>query len=224
MKQRDVFLQSEGDAWLERNTGRPDWQFDPQRDALLTEIVRLVPALPQHKSVRLLEIGCGNGMRLAWLQEQQGFDCYGVDPSERAVASARERGVKAHGGTAEKLAFADLSFDIVTFGFCLYLCDREDLFCIAAEADRVLRNPGWLLIRDFYARQSCLRPYHHRSGVFSHKMDYAALFTWHPAYTIYSQRLEHHSTGEHTDDTREWVATTVLRKCLDPIPAAWDGK
>jgi ubiquinone/menaquinone biosynthesis C-methylase UbiE len=224
MKQRDVFLQSEGDAWLERNTGRPDWRFNPQQDALLTEIARLAPAPLGPKPVRLLEIGCGNGERLAWLQEQRGFDCYGIDPSPRAVASARQRGVEAQSGTAEALPFADAAFDVVTFGFCLYLCDREDLFRIAAEADRVLKNPGWLLVRDFYARQSSLRPYHHHSGVFSHKMDYAKLFTWHPAYSLCSHRLEHHATGEHTDDTQQWVATSVLRKHLEPLPVTRDGE
>ncbi len=100
------------------------------------------------------------------------------------------------------------------FGFCLYLCDREDLFRIACEADRVLKNPGWLLIQDFYSPAPVKREYHHRSGLFTHKMDYRTLFTWNPSYVNLVHKVRHHSEGSYTDDPKEWVATSVLRKNL----------
>jgi len=103
-------------------------------------------------------------------------------------------------------------FDIVVFGFCLYLCDREDLFRIAQEADRVLKPDGWLIIHDFFAKTPTRREYHHKPGLFSYKMDYRRLFDWHPAYTCFSDELNHHGRREFTDDPQEWVATSVLRK------------
>jgi ubiquinone/menaquinone biosynthesis C-methylase UbiE len=148
------------------------------------------------------------------LSEQRRCRCYGIDPSERAVEHAVRRGVVAERGTAERLPFDDAQFDIVIFGFCLYLCDREDLFRIAYEADRVLRNPGWLVILDFYSPTPFRRDYHHRSGVFSYKMDYQTLFAWHPGYTSYSHKVHHHAQGGYTDDPTEWAATSVLRKNL----------
>lgn len=220
LKQRDIFLESEGDAWFERNPGNPGSASNPgspsgdalaHADPLLAAIVEL-PADQCGPGTTLLEIGCGSGARLGWLKENRGFNCSGVDPSARAIAAAKQRGVAARQGTAERLAFADREFDIVAFGFCLYLCDREDLFRIAAEADRVLRDPGWLLILDFYSPGSVKREYHHRSGLFSYKMDYRALFAWHPAYTCYSHRVRHHVNDSYTDDSAEWVATSVLRK------------
>ena len=45
-------------------------------------------------------------------------------------------------GTADKLPFEDQSVDILVYGFCLYLCDREDMFNIAAEANRVIKSSG----------------------------------------------------------------------------------
>lgn len=216
MKQRDVFLESEGDAWFQRNSAAVDTPYDPEADLLLAEILALVPesASGAGETPRILEIGCGDGSRLAWLQENRAFQCFGVEPSEKAVGVARERGIAARQGTAEHLPFDDQSMDIVVFGFCLYLCDREDLFRIACEADRVLTNPGWLLILDFYAPVPLRREYHHRAGLFSHKMDYTTLFNWHPGYTVYSHRLCHHSEGGYTDDPQEWMATSVLRKNL----------
>jgi ubiquinone/menaquinone biosynthesis C-methylase UbiE len=214
MKQKEVFLESEGDAWFRRNVAPANAQMTPQADSLLREILEL-PTRHGEQGAKVLEIGCGDGARLSWLKEHRGFDCYGIDPSAAAVDAAKARGIAACRGTAERLPFEDAAFEIVIFGFCLYLCDREDLFRIASEADRVLRNPGWLLIFDFYSDATMKREYHHRRGLFSYKMDYRTLFTWHPAYTSYSHKLRHHSEPGYTDDPTEWVATSVLRKHLE---------
>jgi len=213
VKQRDAFLESEGDAWFRRNVTPVTPHAAPQTDSLLREILEL-PARHCLPGTKVLEIGCGDGARLSWLKDNRGFHCSGIDPSAEAVAAAQARGIAAFRGTADSLPFDDRAFEIVIFGFCLYLCDREDLFRIASEADRVLRSPGWLLILDFYSPATLKREYHHRRGLFSYKMDYRTLFTWHPAYTSYSHKLRHHSEQGYTDDTTEWVATSVLRKHL----------
>jgi ubiquinone/menaquinone biosynthesis C-methylase UbiE len=212
VKQRDVFLNSEGDAYFRRNVGAVSARA-PDSDALLAEVLAL-PEADVATGSRVLEIGCGEGNRLAWLRDARGCECFGLDPSALAVERARSRGIEAHRGTADRLPFEDAQFDVVLFGFCLYLCDRADLFRIASEADRVLRNPGWLLILDFFSPVPAQRAYHHREGLFSYKMDYTTLFTWNPSYTLYSHQVRHHSNGTYTDDPHEWVSTSVLRKDL----------
>lgn len=213
MKQKDVFLESEGNAWFERNAKLLASRKLPDSDPALMEILKL--DIAANKGSKILEIGCGEGTRLGWLKDNRGFDCYGVEPSAQAVQAAAGRGITACQGTAEELPFADKSFDIVVFDFCLYLCDRDDLFRVAYEADRVLKNPGWLLILDFYSPAPLKREYHHRSGLFSHKMDYRTLFTWNPGYTNYSHQVRHHSDSGFTDDQTEWMATSLLRKNLE---------
>lgn len=210
MKQRDVFLQSEGDAWFRRNRSGDVAQGFPRSDPLLTELVELAPLLPPN--ARVLEIGCGDGARLAWLSGNCGCRCSGIDPSAEAVAAARRNGVDAEQGTADSLRFPDGQFDVVMFGFCLYVCDRADLFRIAAEADRVLLTPGWMLILDFFSPAPVRREYHHQPGLFSYKMDYRELFAWHPSYVTYTQKVRHHEGGGMTDEAGDWVATSVLRK------------
>ncbi len=140
------------------------------------------------------------------------FECHGIDPSAQAVATARLKDVDAQVGTAEALPFENHSFDIVIFGFCLYLCDREDLFGISKEADRVLRSPGWMVILDFYSSTPRAKVYHHRQGIQSYKMDYRTLFTWHPDYECMTQKVRHHSNADYTDVVDEWIAVSVLRK------------
>lgn len=214
MTQKEIFLKGEGDAWLTRNSDALSKQLLPDSDPLLVELLSLQQqpgALPV--GCKVLEIGCGSGARLAWLQQHMELECHGIKPSDLAVKQANAAGVRAQVGTADQLAFEDKFFDVVIFGFCLYLCDRDDLFKIAAEADRVLKNPGWLLIKDFHSPAPSARTYHHKAGLFSYKMDYKTLFSWNPDYNVYSNRVTHHHNGSYTDDRQEWVATSVLRKC-----------
>lgn len=211
VKQKEIFLQSEGDAWFTRNQQGVACRKLPDDDALLREILDLLPVNAEGK-LKVLEVGCGDGTRLAWLKNNLNADCHGVEPSAQAVAAARAKGINALQGTADALSFDSQSFDIVIFGFCLYLCDREDLFRIASEADRVLRSPGWLLIMDFFSPTPRARTYHHRPGMQSYKMDYQTLFTWHPDYECMTHKIRHHGEASYTDDPDEWVAVSVLRK------------
>lgn len=170
-KQKDIFLLSEGNAYFHRNKNKYKTP-DPVLDAI--SALKLKP-----RSV--LEIGCGDGWRLGQLK---GSSCFGIDPS----LDATNYGTKKYGahlmrGTAENIAAMSESFDAVIFGFCLYLCDREDLFKIAAEADRVLKDRGYLFIYDFNQESEDV-PYKHRDGVVSYKMNYGRMFDWHPSYGL----------------------------------------
>jgi len=211
MKQKEIFLQSEGNAWFTRNQQGVAGRKLPDDDALLREVLDFLPVNPGG-GLKVLEVGCGDGTRLAWLKNNRNADCYGIEPSAQAVEAACAKGINVQQGTADVLPFDSQSFDIVIFGFCLYLCDREDLFRIANEADRVLRSPGWLMIMDFYSPIPRARTYHHRPGVQSYKMDYRGLFTWHPDYECMTHKVRHHSEASYTDAQDEWVAVSVLRK------------
>lgn len=213
MKQKDIFLKGEGNAWFNRNAVGLSKQRLPESDSVLVELLSLETNLATIQGRgRVLEVGCGAGGRLVWIQQNMDLECHGIDPSDAAVSESNSAGVNAQVGTADLLPFSDKYFDVVIFGFCLYLCDRDDLFKIAAEADRVLKSESWLLIKDFYSPIALAREYHHKAGVYSYKMDYKNLFTWNPDYTVYSNRVAHHTDGIYTDERQEWVATSVLRK------------
>ncbi|MDO8464123.1 MAG: class I SAM-dependent methyltransferase [Gallionella sp.] len=210
MKQKEIFLQSEGDAWFTRNQQGVAGRKLPADDAILRELLDLPPV--NAGRLKVLEIGCGDGTRLAWIKSNLKADCYGVEPSAHAVAAANAKGINVQQGTADALPFDNHSFDIVIFGFCLYLCDREDLFRIASEADRVLCSPGWLMILDFYNPAPRVNAYQHYLGVQSYKMDYRTLFTWHPDYECMTHKVRLHGEAGYTDAMDEWTAVSVLRK------------
>ena len=209
IKQKEVFLNEEGDNWYSRNKDYVN-QKKMENDFLFKEIITLSPS--ENQSLKLLEIGCGNGKRLLELKNNN-FKVFGIDPSKSAITEAKLNGVDAFVGTADSLPFDDNSFDVLVFGFCLYLCDREDLFKIASEADRVLKNNGYLYIMDFYSKDNFSNNYHHLEGLKSYKMDYSKLFNWHPNYVLIKQILgSHDNISLQTQDKNDWISISVLRK------------
>jgi len=211
--QKTSFLRDEGDAWLDRNLDslrKRDYSQDP----IIQSIYKISHSYPLIRPLKILEIGCGDGGRLAAIQKKIDCKCYGVDPSSKAIEIANSLGVVGSIGVADSLAFESSTFDIVIFGFCLYLCDREDLFTIASEADRVLKKESWLIIHDFYSHEFSSREYKHKKDIKSYKMDYRSLFEWNPFYTCYSHSITKHGDSTYTDDADEWVALSILRKCI----------
>jgi len=164
MKQKDIFLESEGDEWFERNRDHCE-QKKMAQDPVIQSILKILDGAATSGG-DLLEIGCGEAKRLDWIKGNLNIGAFGIEPSRKAVQVAQDMGLRVIRGTAEKLPFESKSFDFVVFGFCLYLCDREDLFQIGCEADRVLKNKGWVVIQDFYSKNIRINDYHHKLGVF----------------------------------------------------------
>jgi len=211
--QRQVFLEGEGDAWFQRNRQADADQVAHWTDQdPLAELLEHLP-LPCGPGVSVFEVGCGQGLRGARLSQAKGWSVAGLDPSEKAIAAVNAAGCKGMVGTAEALPLADRSVDLLIYGFCLYLCDRDDLFQIAAQARRVLKLQAWLAILDFWSPHQSINPYHHCPGIQSYKDDLPAMFSWHPSYVITDHRLRHHATRAYTDEPQEWVAATLLRRC-----------
>ena len=115
-------------------------------------------------------------------------------------------------GTADALAFEDGSFDVITLGFCLYLCDRKDLFKIAYEIDRCLKDDGYLVIKDFSPPFPYRNNYCHSDGIFSYKMKYPSMFEWNPNYFQIYNMVFTHSGNDKREQPDERIAITVLNK------------
>ena len=205
--QRETFLAGEGDAWFDRN--RSFLNDNNDADLVLQCLAEMRP-YPD----RVLEIGCSNGWRLNRIHAAGARVCHGIDPSRRAIECGKQlySHIEFSMGTADKLPDGAV-FDVVIYGFCLYLCDPVDHFRIIAEGDRVLRDGGSLLIYDFDPSMPYRNEYVHRPGIFSYKLDYAKLFLAHPHYVLHQKRcFSHASDGNMSPDNR--VAVSWLKKQL----------
>jgi arsenite methyltransferase len=111
----------------------------------------------------LLDIGCGRGASLAWLQTQQSYHAFGVDYSLQLLRQAASRHLAVAYTPAGCLPFPSASFDAVLLECSLSViatqegadADPLDLATLGVlqEARRVLRPAGWLLMSDLYARK-----------------------------------------------------------------------
>jgi SAM-dependent methyltransferase len=210
--QRDAFSGDEGDRFFSRN--KEGLSAASPLKTWVTE--RIARHLPLDKRARVLEVGCASGGNLAALSSCASADCSGLDPSNDAVQSGKLAYpyLDLRAGSADHLPFGDGSMDVVWFGFCLYLVDRALLQRVVAEADRVLKDGGFIAIHDFDPDVPCVRPYRHRPGVNSYKMDYSALFLCNPAYVLAEKTAFSDGGAAWTSDPQERIALWICKKNL----------
>ena len=213
MKQAAAFLKGEGDAWFERNN-----EFvgvSPARELLSSW------SMPFRDNIqKILEVGAGNGIPLAFLADVLSADAVGIEPSPKAVdhwlcnRSLIKGGdrVELQIGQAAELPFENESFDMVGFGFCLYLVDRSCLFSALAEADRVLKDGGLLYIEDFDVRRPRSNSYAHLEGIRSYKSDYAGIFQASGHYALISKYSYAHHQFYFDENEDNRVSMSLLCK------------
>ena len=209
-EQKKTFIEGEANAWFERNSNL-DISQRIDSDPVLNAIDSL-GFLPK----KVLEIGCAEGWRLNEINNRYGSDCYGFDPSKKAI----EFGIKHYTSinlevaTADKIPHKSSAMDLVVVGFCLYVCDRNELFLIAKEIDRVLCDGGVLVVLDFYSEVPYKNRYIHKKGLYSYKMDYARMFTWNPDYQLLTKNILNHNLIDPVDEKDDRIAISILRKSV----------
>jgi ubiquinone/menaquinone biosynthesis C-methylase UbiE len=165
----------------------------------------------------VLEVGASDGWRLEALHSRDpDLVAVGIDPSRAALRDGTRRfsGVELTRGTAERLPFSDRSFDLVILGFCLYVVDRDDLFRVAAEVERVIATSGVVALLDFHSDTPLRTPYRAIPGRYSYKMNYGEMFAWNPVYRRIHEQLAPHP-GSQIDDPGGRVAVTLLKRDPD---------
>jgi ubiquinone/menaquinone biosynthesis C-methylase UbiE len=221
MKQHQIFSESEGDAWFNRNKGhiRAVSQVIDSPDVTYT-LETLTPFTTRINHV--LEIGCSNGIKLETICTHLEADGVGIEPSPKAVEAGNKRNkvakIQLLVGTGENLPCWDASFDLVYFAFCLYLFDRSTLMQSLSEADRVLKPGGFLVITDFDPGFHHKRPYNHFPGLFSYKQDYATFYTHSGLYYLVGKHSFSHQAPNFDELPDERVSTKILYKETDPYP------
>jgi ubiquinone/menaquinone biosynthesis C-methylase UbiE len=120
---------------------------------------------PQFRPRRILDLGCTVGHNTgAWKDQYPEAEVHGIDvavPCLRyALARARSQGraLQLHQMNAERLAFADASFDVVFSSMFLHEVPRAGIARVLAEAHRVLR-PGGLMLHMELPPNARLQPF-----------------------------------------------------------------
>jgi len=132
-----------------RIAGIYDVFFEPVLRSARQLAIRL---WPPHPDQSVLDIGCGTGSQLD-LYRRIGCKIAGIDPSPAMVARTRLKlGQEARVdlGDASRLPHAGESFDLVLMSMVLHEIREETRSAILAEAGRVLRADGWILVIEYH--------------------------------------------------------------------------
>lgn len=103
--------------------------------------------VPSLAGIRILDVGCGSG-GLARLLAEEGAEVTGIDPNPQALTAARTLAPAARfeEASAEALPFEDAAFDVVLVVNALHHVPLDAMDRALAEAARVARPGGWLIV------------------------------------------------------------------------------
>lgn len=209
--QKEIFLKTEWTNWYNRN-----------KDFLNTEIIqndKIIQYFKQNinSNNKTLEIWCANGWRINALNTEIWWKYYWIEPWKLAIDEWKKLfpNINLFQWTADNLPFDNNYFDNIIIWFCLYLCDREDLFKIAYEVDRVLKDWWNIIILDFEPWFIYQNNYVHLDWIKSYKMDYSKLFLWNPNYFLSKKDVYSHTKDWNFNDPNERISLNILRKNLN---------
>lgn len=212
--QEGIFAKFEGDRWYERNRIALE-QFDPENDSSL-KVMRLYGLKPK----RVLDLGGGNGYRLAAIHERYGTErLVVVEPSKEAIQHGQKQFpfLEFFQGVASAIPLEE-TFDLIIVNFVFHWIGRSNLFRSVAEIDRLLGDAGFVIIGDFLPSNRLKVPYHHLPNlqVYTYKQNYAALFLASGLYRLICALTGEHSSKALVPDVPEMerMGVFLLQKTL----------
>lgn len=99
--------------------------------------------LPRKDPGRLLDVGCGSGQLLQFMQSL-GWQVDGVDFDAKAAENAKSKGVQVHVGDLRAQGFSDDCFDAVTMSH--FIEHVHDPISLLRECRRILKPGGQLVV------------------------------------------------------------------------------
>ncbi|MFC2061391.1 class I SAM-dependent methyltransferase [Elusimicrobiota bacterium] len=207
---KNIWFESEGDNWFERN-----------KESLgkKTDICQLLLDIYSIKPEKVLEIGAANGYRLASIHENLGSKVTAVEPSKEAVEYGKSKFpfIEFIRSTCEDMELEG-KFDCVILNFVFHWIYRENLYTCIEKIDRAIQEFGYLIIGDFGIDYYIKRKYHHLDSTdfYTWKMAYWELFTKSGNYLELAKlRFDHDSHKISPEIDNSNMGTVVLLKKQD---------
>lgn len=109
----------------------------------INQINMILPYIPLRDNVHILDIGCGNGKMLGYLQEKTKSFIHGFDYSNNAIQTARKlfpKNSEFRVGVIDEKDYPDDCFDTIISMDTIYF--TKDMVAFVAEIKRWLKKDG----------------------------------------------------------------------------------
>lgn len=216
MSNKMIFKNAEADNWFRRHKKYISSKGTDRTTTLICEWLE-----PFKDNIqKIAEVGCGSGHRLTAFCDHLNAQGYGVEPSKEAVdfGNTTFENINLIEGFGDKLDLESESFDLVHLGFFLCMVDRNDYLQCIAEADRILKDGGFLTIFDFDVSKPYANEYHHHEGGQSFKFDNSKPFLSSGRYHLAYKHSFSHADFFFSREEDERISLMLLYKEIDPFP------
>lgn len=109
----------------------------------IKQINMILNYIPQREEVHILDIGCGNGKMLGYLQEKTGAYIHGFDYSEQAIQTAQflfPKNSEFKEGVIGETDYQEDCFDVITSIDTMYFA--KDMITFVAQIKKWLKRDG----------------------------------------------------------------------------------
>jgi ubiquinone/menaquinone biosynthesis C-methylase UbiE len=203
--QKEIFLNYEGDNYFLRNKHKKNRMPHLECFEMLIKQEQLM------KNRSILEIGCSNGNFLKKISKiYPSFKLFGLDPSKKALSTLPKK-IKSIHGTADDINVKSSSIDVVIFGFCLYLIDKNFYKKINNEVNRVLKSGGFAIVYDFYSDEIKKFKYKHDPNIKVTKMNFSKIFSKKNFFCFYNKILNYNNL-KFSLDKNNLISISILKK------------
>ena len=113
----------------------------------IEQIDMILPYIPAKEDVHILDVGCGNGKMLGYLQKKTGAFIHGFDYSHNAITNARALFTQQSDfkeGIIDEIEYPDNSFDVVISMDTMYF--SKDMSDFVGQIKRWLKPEGILFV------------------------------------------------------------------------------
>lgn len=109
----------------------------------IKQIDMILPYVPNGENVRVLDVGCGNGKMLGYLQSRTNAFIHGFDYSEQAIKTARRLypiNSEFQASVMGEVEYPENTFDIITSMDTIYFA--KDMVAFVAQIKKWLKSDG----------------------------------------------------------------------------------
>lgn len=113
----------------------------------IEQIDMILPYIPTKGDIHILDVGCGNGKMLGYLQKRTGAFIHGFDYSQKAITNARALFTQKSDfnvGIIGEIEYPNHSFDIVVSMDTMYF--SKDMSAFVGQIKRWLKPDGILFV------------------------------------------------------------------------------